>query len=69
MGCGCGKNALPDGQTRNAPGHLVKHGWVIAGAGWRRKGDLASEAISMSAAMALEGYEYDEELKLWKLSA
>lgn len=67
MGCGCGKG-LPEGQTRNAPGYLVKHGWVMAGAGWRRKGDMG-DAVSLSAAMEAEGYEYDEELKLWKLSA
>lgn len=67
MGCGCGKG-LPDGQTRNAPGYLVKHGWLMVGVGWHRKGDNESAPVSLTDAMAAEGYVFDEELKLWKLS-
>ncbi len=66
MGCGCSKG-LAEGQTRNAPSALIRAGWVMAGVGWRRKG--SSEIVSLTDAMAQEGYTYDEELKLWTRSS
>lgn len=66
MGCGCNKG-LAEGQTRNAPQTLVKAGWVIEGAGWKRKGSDGT-VMSMSAAMLELGYTFDPELKLWARS-
>ncbi|MBP9201101.1 MAG: hypothetical protein KBF47_13915 [Gemmatimonadales bacterium] len=66
MACGCSKG-LAEGQTRNAPSALIRAGWVMAGVGWRRKG--SSDIVSLTDAMAQEGYTYDEELKLWTQSS